>query len=146
MKERILIVDDDPLFRRMLAEHLEFDDYPVEAVDGAQSALRYMARHPVEIVVLDIQMPGMNGLDLLREVRRQYPMKRVIMVTGFVNQANVLTCMRLGADTCLFKPIGDLREVSRAVGESAAILQRWHDILVRLKEMRLDRRPEETHE
>ena len=85
-----------------------------------------MGRCRVDVVISDIRMPEMDGVALLREVRRQYPMVRVIMITGYVTLENALACMRNQADTCIFKPIQDMTELEQAVETAMEALARWN--------------------
>ena len=80
-------------------------------------------------------MPRMNGVELLRIVRQQYPMIHSIMVTGYVTLDNALSCMRLGADTCVFKPLEDLTELEQAVEFAVNRLKRWQEKLKMLQAM-----------
>jgi DNA-binding NtrC family response regulator len=95
-----------------------------------------MERHRIDVVVSDICMPEMDGVALLREVRRQYPMVRVIMITGYVTLENALACMRNQADTCVFKPLQDMGELEQAVESAMESLSRWNRKFRELQGMR----------
>jgi CheY-like chemotaxis protein len=89
-----------------------------------------------DVVISDIQMPGMDGIELLRRIRQDFPMTRVIMITGYVNQGSLLSCMRLGAETCVFKPLEDLKELDDAVAQAVRTIRHWWDILAQLRGLR----------
>ncbi len=125
---KLLIVDDEDDLRTTLARHFRQKGYDVaQAANGVQ-ALAHMEEHKTDVVISDIQMPEMDGLKLLRAISTNYPMVHVIMATGYVTQGNILECMRLGADTCIFKPMQSLKPLDEAVANAEAALSRWHRI------------------
>ena len=125
MMGRLLVVDDESEVREMLARHFRLLGYSMEVAANGREALEVLARTRIDVVVSDIRMPEMDGVALLREVRRQYPMIRVIMITGYVTLENALACMRNQADTCVFKPIQDMSELEKAVESAMESLARW---------------------
>jgi len=98
-------------------------------------ALELLSTNRVDVVVSDIKMPVMDGVQLLRELRESYPMIRPIMITGYVTLANALSCLRFGASTCLFKPLEDLEELDRAVEDAISHTERWTRVLRELLQM-----------
>jgi signal transduction histidine kinase len=100
---RILIVDDDELVRRLFASCLSERYTCVTAVD-AQEALLRMVGEPFALVLSDVQMPGLNGIELLRKITDQFPDTAVIMVSGIGRTQRVLDAIRLGAYDYLTKP------------------------------------------
>lgn len=125
MKGRLLIVDDELEIREMLSRHFRMLGHQVELAGNGLEALEVLARERIDVVISDIRMPEMDGVALLREIRRQYPMVRTIMVTGYVTLENALACMRNQADTCIFKPLNDLGELEGAVDDALNRLSRW---------------------
>lgn len=136
MKVHLLIVDDESEIRDMLDRHFRYEGYEVEMAANGQEALDKMEAIKTDIVITDIAMPVMDGLELLKAVRAQYPMVHTIVMTGYVTLDNALACMRYGADTCVFKPLADLRELDEAVHRAVQSIQRWLDILKALTEMK----------
>ena len=126
-KPSVLIVDDEADIRDMIRRHFTFLGYDVAtATDGADALIK-MATKRFEVMISDITMPVMDGVQLLRAVREEYPMTRCIMITGYVTMENVLCCMRKGADTCIFKPIKDIHELEAAVEQAVAHLRHWQE-------------------
>jgi CheY-like chemotaxis protein len=82
-------------------------------------------------------MPELDGIELLRKIRDEYPMTRVIMMTGYVTLENGLSCLRQGADTCIFKPINDLKEMDDAINAALSYLEHWEKKLLYLRKMGL---------
>lgn len=136
MKARLLIVDDEADIREMLARHFRFLGYEVETAANGSGALAKLAEVRTEVVISDIVMPEMDGVELLRAVRSQYPMIHVIMITGYVTLENALACMRHGADACVFKPLEDLAELEETVALAIGALKRWQDKLRELRKMK----------
>ncbi|MGE5279215.1 MAG: sigma-54-dependent transcriptional regulator, partial [Deltaproteobacteria bacterium] len=122
---RILVVDDDALVRRSLCEVLSFEGYGVSGVDDAAEALRRLKEVPYDVVISDLKMPRMNGLDLLKAVRSDFPQVRVIMVTGFGSIDTAVTAMRLGAVDYITKPIIDdeIKMVIRRIAQEKKLAE-----------------------
>ena len=135
MSAKLLIVDDESEIRDMLSRHFQYLGYQVETACDGIEAIEKLAQARTDVIISDIVMPRMNGVELLRIVRQQYPMIHSIMVTGYVTLDNALSCMRLGADTCVFKPIEDLTELENAVDVAVSRLKRWQEKLKILQAM-----------
>ena len=137
MNARILIVDDEEEIRDMLSRHFRFQSMDVETAANGKEALELLGKKKVDIVVSDIMMPVMGGIDMLRAIRSEYPMIHTIMMTGYVTQENILTCMRLGADNCVFKPLDEnLVELEECVEDALKCLNRWRAKLSELYKMK----------
>lgn len=102
---RVLVVDDDTLMREVLKALLRDEGFEVagEARDG-QSALAMIDRAQPEIVCLDVNMPGMSGIDVLKNIRSRYPDIRVVMVTGDSSMNTVREAVGFGAMGYIIKP------------------------------------------
>ncbi len=112
----ILIVDDELSMREFLKILLEKDGHEVTtAADGA-SAIELAARHDFDIAISDIRMPGMSGLDLLDELKKNRPDLPVILVTAFASPDDAVTAMKNGAFDYITKPfnVEEIKEVIRA--------------------------------
>jgi CheY-like chemotaxis protein len=136
MKTQLLIVDDEIEIRELLSRRFRYAGHEVQTAGSGEEALESLAQTRTDVVISDIQMPGMDGVELLRRVRQDFPMTRVIMITGHVNQGSILSCMRLGAETCVFKPLEDLQELDAAVAQAVRTIRRWWEILSELRGMR----------
>jgi diguanylate cyclase (GGDEF)-like protein/PAS domain S-box-containing protein len=104
---RILIVDDNEMNRDMLARRLERKGYVVRVAEGAQSLLERIQEEPVDLVLLDVEMPGISGLDALQTLRGRYsPIELpIIMVTAKDQSEDIVKALDLGANDYLTKPI-----------------------------------------
>jgi len=100
----LLIVDDDPLFLGLLEEVLAEESLTViTAADGAE-AMALLDHHSVDVIVTDLQMPNLNGLELLREAKRRIPHILVIIVTGYASLETALEAIKGGAYDYVTKP------------------------------------------
>src|SRR5512133_2685882 len=102
---RILVVDDDNNLRWVLQTQLEEMGYSaVTAADGA-AALEAIEKEPPALVLTDLKMPGMSGMELLEQIRRDFPELPVLIITAFGTIQNAVQAMRAGAYDYLAKPI-----------------------------------------
>jgi DNA-binding NtrC family response regulator len=100
----LFIIDDEPAVRESIAMALE-GIYSVAAFADAESALAAMPAQPPDLVLLDIGLPGMDGIEALRQITAQHPDVLVIMVTAFEDLQTVVTAMKLGAQDYVTKPL-----------------------------------------
>jgi len=117
-KERsIVIVDDDPQFSKFLGDILRRRSFRVTELTDP-SDLEDMLRQDVQVVLLDIKLDGVTGLDVLKEIRKQYPHLPVIMVTGYQKEMApaIEACLKIGAYTCLYKPF-EIEELLKILTE-----------------------------
>lgn len=104
MKIRVLLVDDEKDFIDVLAERLEARDFAVsKAYDGTE-ALKLIRENDVDVVLLDVQMPGKDGVEVLREIKSHNPLIEVIMLTGHSTVESAVAGMKIGAYDYLLKP------------------------------------------
>ena len=94
---RILIVDDDASLRRVLQVQLEQDGYQVTAAASAQQALSILQLRPVDLMITDLKMPGLSGLELLNHVRSEHPPTVIIVLTAFGTVETAVEAIRAGA-------------------------------------------------
>ena len=101
---RILVVDDDPKSRKILERLLTLTDYEVEIVISGEEAVKRLKRSEFNLVLTDLDMPGMDGLELLSHVKSQYPDILVIVVTGIASEEDRNKAFEVGAEGLLSKP------------------------------------------
>jgi len=118
-KGDILLVDDEPEICAMLTDALGANGYRCTAVHGGKSALALLYRQPFDVIVSDIAMPDMNGLDLLDKVRVVRPESKVILITGVGSTNWARQALRRGAFDFIEKPF-DLTEIRSVVDEALA--------------------------
>jgi len=114
---KILVVDDEENTRLGLSSLLALEGYEVVCAGDGAEALEYLRHSPVNLVVSDVQMPGMNGMTFLRELSQRYPGTAVILITAFGEVESYLEAMQLGAFEYLNKPIKveELKAIMRKI-------------------------------
>jgi len=112
-----LIVDDEPRLRQVLMHLMRGDGFTcVEAANG-EEALAQLQRHPINLVLSDLRMPHMDGLELLRQTRARWPDVAVVMITAVADVDVAVSCLAIGAMDYLTKPF-HLEEVRARVGQA----------------------------
>lgn len=101
----VLLVDDEVEFISALAERLSFRGIQARTAGDGEEALAMIEREPPQVVVLDLMMPGMSGVEVLQEIRRNHPEIKVILLTGHGSTREGMEGMRLGAFDYLMKPL-----------------------------------------
>jgi DNA-binding response OmpR family regulator len=100
---RVLVVDDDLTVRDVVRRYLELGGYQVSLADNGEDALRWIAEHEPDLVVLDLMLPGIDGLEVCRRLR-QHSAVPVVMLTALGEEENRIAGLQLGADDYVTKP------------------------------------------
>jgi len=103
MKASILIIDDDETIRYFLPRDLEAEGFQVTTADTGMAGLRSLERETVDLVLLDIRLPDLTGIEVLQKIREQWPDQIVVMLTGEPDHETAVSAMRLGARDYLTK-------------------------------------------
>ncbi len=104
MDAYILIVDDDPAIRESMLEYLKHCKYDVSSVSSAEDTLEFLKNNTIDVVITDIMMPGMNGLELTDIIKKNYDID-VMVMTGYSNDHSYEEAISKGASDFVFKPI-----------------------------------------
>jgi putative two-component system response regulator len=113
----ILIVDDEEMIRRLLTARLSPEGYHCQQAGNAAQALQKLKSDSIELVILDIKMPGKSGAELLPVIKAKYPDTAVIMATAISDASTAINCMKAGAYDYITKPF-NLDEVSLSVNRA----------------------------
>jgi putative two-component system response regulator len=139
-EQRILIVDDEASIRKLLRQKLSKEGYTCEEANNAEQALAKLRNNQIELVILDVNMPGKSGIDLLPEIKSNYQSTSVIMATAVAETSIAVNCMKHGADDYICKPF-NLDEVNMSVertlekrGLQIKILEYQQSLEVRVEE------------
>ena len=144
MAESILIVDDEKREAEMLAYFLKGKGFTILTADSGITALAQAEQHRPEVVVMDIRMPGMGGLECLMQMKQKYPATEVIMATAVGETDIVIDCMKGGAFGYLMKPVdlqGLYTEILKSL-EHRALTQKVNDYQKNL-ELKVEERTRE---
>jgi two-component system, OmpR family, response regulator len=119
MDFRVLAVDDEADFIETLVKRFTYRGIPVAAAASGPEALAALAAGPYDVVILDMRMPGMDGIAVLREIKKRHPLVEVIMLTGHASVEAGMQGMSLGAYDYVLKPVdfGELLEKARKASE-----------------------------
>jgi len=121
-RPRILVVDDEQAVRDLVAKTLAMADYDVETVADGPTAIERLRTNEYDLLITDLKMPGMDGLSVIREARRQSAELPIIIITGFSTEASAIEAINLGVSGYLTKPFRlprVLAATARALGEPA---------------------------
>jgi two-component system, NtrC family, sensor kinase len=127
----ILLVDDENDFRQILSKRLKRRGIGVREADRGEKALQMLEETPVDIVIMDVKMPGMDGIDCLKRIKRKYDLTEVIMLTGHADIHGGVEGIKSGAFDYLTKPI-ELEHLIRKIKQAFHKIQR---ILAEKKEL-----------
>lgn len=113
MNERILVVDDEESLRLSLKFKLKSAGFDVDTAMDGEDALEKLKAKPADVVLLDINMPRMSGIEALTIIRQTYPHTEAIMLTGFADFSTAIECLKIGAKDYLVKPVDTTELVTR---------------------------------
>ena len=110
---RVLIVEDEPKIARLMAEYLQVDGFTTQTLENGNDVLPLLANNTPALILLDLMLPGKDGLTLCREIRWHHPEVAIIMVTAKVEEIDRLLGLELGADDYICKPFSPREVVAR---------------------------------
>jgi len=113
MNERILVVDDEESLRLSLKFKLKSAGFDVDVATDGEDAIEKLKTKPADVVLLDINMPRMSGIEALNYIRQTYPKTETIMLTGFADFSTAIECLKMGARDYLVKPVDTTELVTR---------------------------------
>jgi len=114
---KVLLVDDECEFVQTLSERLLLRDMGSAVAHDGESALKLIAEDDPEVLVLDLKMPGLDGIEVLRRVKKTRPDVEVIILTGHGSETDRQTCMQLGAFAYMHKPV-DIEVLTAKLNEA----------------------------
>ncbi|MDH3850122.1 MAG: response regulator [Deltaproteobacteria bacterium] len=124
---KVLLVDDEEEFVKALAERLEMRDLQSDKVYDGEEALSFVEDQEPDVMVLDLKMPGIDGMEVLRRVKKAYPKVEVIILTGHGTEKDEEEAKRLGAFDYFEKPV-DLNVLIKKIKQ--AFKQKMEDTMV----------------
>ncbi|MBU0946918.1 MAG: response regulator [Proteobacteria bacterium] len=101
----VLIVDDEQEFRSMTMKRLSKRDIHCDGAENGEEAIKRIKKGDIDVVLLDVKMPGMDGIETLQEIKRLRPLTEVVMLTGHASVESGIDGMKLGAFDYLMKPM-----------------------------------------
>lgn len=104
MKSNILVVDDEPVARQSLTDILKLEGYTVASAPNGQAAVEYVRTHNVDLMIVDLKMPGMDGLEVVQVVNQVSPETEVVLLTAYGSTETAIQALRLRIHDYLLKP------------------------------------------
>jgi DNA-binding NtrC family response regulator len=122
-KAKVLVIDDEPVVRRSVTRALESEQCTVEQAGSGTSGLLALDRQPFDVVLLDLRMPEMDGVETLGRIKERWPDTEVVVITGYPTVETAKQAVRLGAYDYVAKPVGcdEVAQITR----SAMLHKRW---------------------
>ena len=122
----ILFVDDDKMAQKLMSKFLK--DWNIYCASSGQEALETMEERTYAVVLLDYQMPGMDGIELLRRIKKRHSMVQVVMITGSDELTTLITSLSEGADDFILKPVKK-ETLFKVLGNTCDKITRWTGVM-----------------
>ena len=124
MGKKILVVDDEPSIRDLLKKIFSREGYSVTVAEDGETALQLLKKELFPVIFVDLQMPGISGLELCQQIRKDFPLSFMYAMTGFVSMFALTECREAGFDDYFIKPVKrDL--FLKTVREAFEKIERW---------------------
>jgi len=114
---KILIVDDEKKIANLLVERLNLRGWAGTATYDGASALSRLRKETFDGMILDLRLPDIDGIEVLRQTKEEFPAIKVLILSGHANETDFETCLRLGAQACFHKP-ADISKLTEALSKS----------------------------
>lgn len=124
IEKKILVVDDEPDIREVFSDALTSRGYSVVTAASGEEALEIMAKKPCWVLFLDINLPGIDGIELCKQIRQKWPMAIPFAVTGYVSLFELASCREAGFEDYFTKPV-TLTDLYEAAEHAFIKLERW---------------------
>ncbi|MCP5464140.1 MAG: response regulator [Deltaproteobacteria bacterium] len=126
----VLIIDDEPEILQTVKNFLELNDIEVETCLSAKEALEKMRFKIYPVIVTDVRMPEMTGVEMVKEIKKTFPTAIIYIMTGFASMENLVECLELGAVDYFVKPFRDMDFIVNSIKEALDRSSRWKKDLV----------------
>ena len=123
-EKKILVVDDEPQVRDSFKLVLDMAGYTTYLAESGEDALEVLDKNNIQVMYLDLNLPGMNGLELCRRVRKHQPIAIIYAVTGYTSLFELHDCREAGFDDYFTKPVG-LKVLTATAKDAFEKLERW---------------------
>lgn len=124
MEKKILVVDDELLIRRLFEEAFSSRGYTVKTAESGEEALEILEKESIHVIFLDLNMPGMNGMEVCRRIKSSNPMAIIHAVTGYASLFEIHACREAGFDDYFIKPVA-LEDLFAAAEGAFEKFERW---------------------
>ena len=121
MKQHILIVDDEKIITKALSRIFQHNGFEVDTAHDGKEALKKVIKNNYHVILLDIILPEMNGVDVLAKIKEKKPQTPVIMMTAYSNEEALHKAKQLGADDAILKPFDNIEQVVKTTKKALKI-------------------------
>jgi DNA-binding response OmpR family regulator len=122
--KKILVVDDEVDILEIMKEFFEMEGYTIFTAQNAQEAIEILSNEAPMVMFLDLKLPGMNGIELCKLIRRDNFVAIIYAVTGYTNFYNLMDCRAAGFDDFFVKPV-DMKILLKAAKDAFEKIERW---------------------
>jgi len=122
--KKILVVDDEKAIISLLKQAFSRAGFEVRPAESAEEALKVLEQEDITVMFLDLNLPGMNGMDLCKRIKKDKPMAIVFAVTGYASLFELADCREAGFDDYFKKPV-DMKSIVKAANEAFERIDRW---------------------
>ncbi len=122
-RSSVLIVDDEEIVRRAHTRSLQSSGCDTRIAENGDGAIREMEQNPADVILLDLRMPGLDGMDVLKTIKHRWPDSEVVVITGYPTIESAKEAVRLGACNYIAKPVGP--DDVRKAANDAMTQKRW---------------------
>lgn len=130
MPKHILVVDDEKEITELLKNHFLLADYDVTTENEPKKAAQLIREQDFPLVITDILMPEMTGIELIEEIKKHNSLTQIIVMTGYVTMGNILEAFSKGANNIFFKPFESLDEIQKEVEAAFNKIQRIKQVMM----------------
>ena len=123
---RILVVDDERSVTKLMENVFRKQGYDTRSAESAEEALEILENEKIHVMFLDLNLPGMNGVDLCREIRKQLPMALIYAITGYASLFELSDCREAGFDDYFKKPV-EIETLTGTAERAFQKLKRWKE-------------------
>ncbi len=128
MERKVLVVDDELNIRELLIEAFRLSGYAIRAVESAEAALEVLEEESYPLFILDLNLPGMNGLELCRIIRKKNPTATIYAISGYASMFHLVDALEAGFNDFFAKPF-QLKTLLKNVGDAFEKMERWRGII-----------------
>ena len=122
--KKILVVDDEKAIVSLLKQAFSRAGFEVRPAESAEEALKVLEQDDITVMFLDLNLPGMNGIDLCKRIKKDKPMAIVFAVTGYASLFELVDCREAGFDDYFKKPV-DVKILIKAANDAFERIDRW---------------------
>ncbi|MCP4671537.1 MAG: response regulator [Desulfobacula sp.] len=119
MSEKVLLVDDEKDFLEIMAQRMEARGFEITTAQSADQALSIIEKKPFDAIIMDFQMPGMDGMEALKAIKAKSPELQIILLTGYATVEKTVEAIKAGASDFLEKP-ADIEVLSDKIKKATA--------------------------